>query len=78
MQKRKAMRSDREGLEDTRCCDIKPATGIFSPGLSIQYRQLVGEQAVLRQNRVMQRSHDIAEGETLYRETLYKQYTQAE
>lgn len=24
------MRSDREGLEDTRCCDTKPETGIFS------------------------------------------------
>ena len=36
------MRSDREGLEDTRC-DMKPETGIFSAGFTAQERQGGGE-----------------------------------
>ena len=43
VKKGEAMRSDREGLEDTRCCDMKPETGIFSPS-SFHTVETAGEE----------------------------------
>lgn len=73
------MRTDREGQEDTRCCDMKPGTGIFLL-FPVTVETAGGENRGLLSNKigVMQRSHDITEGKTQHREILYKQNTWAE
>lgn len=53
-QRRDAMRSDREGLEDTRQCETKPQTGVvlfFSLGSSVAVESSTCYESVSNKNR---------------------------
>lgn len=69
------MRSDREGLEDTRQCDMKPQTGGVLPPptpLALPYGiKRSAKKAPQMKTGVKQRSGDIAEGDILNKDLQY-------